>query len=134
MTIRTLNVLHILGGLGFTIATTRSVAYDPSFKNWEAYEECLEMFLVVISVAKRQRVITLLTVIGGTAYKIVQDLVAPTNPKDLTYEELKDFCLFFTKTSRYCQVVHFSQITPASRGVQCTFVAERHRFSGHWNF
>ena len=49
--------------------------YDPSSGDWEAYQERLEMFLEANAVAEGQRVATLLTVIGGTAYKIVRNLV-----------------------------------------------------------
>ena len=63
------------------MATIGSIEpYDPSSGDWEAYEERLEMFLGANAVAEGQRVATLLTVIGGTAYKIVQNRVAPASP------------------------------------------------------
>ena len=52
-----------------TIGSTEP--YDPSSGDWEAYQERLEMFLDANAVAEGQRVATLLTVIGGAAYKIV---------------------------------------------------------------
>ena len=56
------------------MATIGSIEpYDPSSGDWEAYQERLEMFLEANAVAEGQRV----TVIGGTAYKIVRNLVAP---------------------------------------------------------
>ena len=45
--------------------------YDPSSGDWEAYKERLEMFLDAIAVAEGQQVATLLSVIGGTAHRIV---------------------------------------------------------------
>ena len=73
------------------MATIRSIEpFDPSSGDWEAYQERLEMFLEANAVAEGQRVGTLLTVIGGTAYKIVRNLVAPASPKDKTYTELMD--------------------------------------------
>ena len=70
------------------MATIGSIEqYDPSSGDWEAYQERLEMFLHANAVAEGQRVATLLTVIGGTAYKIVRNLVAPASPKDKTYTE-----------------------------------------------
>ena len=54
------------------MATIGSIEpYDSSSGEWEAYEEQLEMFLDANAVAEGQRVATLFTVIGGTAYKIV---------------------------------------------------------------
>ena len=73
------------------MATIGSIEpYDPSSGDWEAYEERLEMFLDANAVAECQQVATLLTVIGGTAFKYVQNLVTPASPKDKTCTELMD--------------------------------------------
>ena len=63
---------------------------EPSSGDWEAYEERLEMLLDANAVAEGQLVATLLTFIGGTAYKIMRKLVAPAIPKDKTNTELED--------------------------------------------
>ena len=109
---------------------------DTSSGDWEAYQERLEVFLDANAVAEGQRVATLLTVIGGTAYKIVRNLVAPASPKDKTYTELMDALSahFSPKplviAERYC--FHKRDQLPGE--LIATYVAELRRFSCHCNF
>ena len=119
------------------MATIGSIElYDPSSADWEAYQERLEVFLEANAVAEGQRVATLLTVIGGTAYKIVRNLVAPASPKDKTYTELMDALSahFLPKplviTERYC--FHKRDQLPGESIV--IYVAELRRLARHCNF
>ena len=119
------------------IATIGSIElYDPSSGDWEAYEERLEMFLDANSVAEGQRVATLLTVIRGTAYKIVRNLVAPTSPKDKTYTELMDALSahFSPKPLVIAERYHFHKRDQLPGKSIATYIAELRQFARHCNF
>ena len=91
------------------MATIGSIErYDPSSRDWEAYKERLEMFHDANAVAEGQRVATLLTVIGGTAYKIVRNLVAQPQGQDVHEVDGCSFGPFLTQTPRYCREVPLS--------------------------
>ena len=119
------------------MATIGSIEpFDPSFGDWEAYEERLEMFLDANAVAEGQRVATLLTVIGGTAYKIVRNLVAPASPKDKTYTELMDALSahFSPKPLVIAERYRFHKRDQLPGESIATYVAELRRFARHCNF
>ena len=119
------------------MATIGSIEqYDPSSGDWEVYQERLEMFLDANAVAEGQRVATLLTVIGGTAYKIVQNLVAPASPKDKTYTELMDALSahFSPKPLVIAERYRFHKRDQLPGESIVTFVAELRRFARHCNF
>ena len=119
------------------MATIGSIEpYDPSSGDWEAYQERLEMFLDANAVAEGQRVATLLTVIGGTAYKIVRNLVAPASPKDKTYTELMDALSahFSPKPFVIAGRYRFHKRDQLPGESIATYVAELRRFARHCNF
>ena len=109
---------------------------DPSSRDWEAYQERLEMSLEANAVAEGQRVATLLTIIGGTAYKIVRNLVAPASPKDKTYTELMDALSahFSPKPLVIAERYRFHKRDQRPRESIATYVAELRRFARHCNF
>ena len=119
------------------MATIGSIEpYDPSSGDWEAYQERLEMFLDANAVAEGQRVATLLTVIGGTAYKIVRNLVASASPKDKTYTELMDALSahFSPKPFVIAERYRFHKRDQLPGESIATYVAELRRFARHCNF
>ena len=119
------------------MATIGSIEqYDPSSGDWEAYQERLEMFLEANAVAEGQRVATLLTVIGGTAYKIVRNRVAPASPKDKTYTELMDALSahFSPKPLVIAERYRFHKRHQLPGESIATYVAELRRFARHCNF
>ena len=119
------------------MATIGSIEpYDPSSGDWEAYQERLEMFLDANAVAEGQRVATLLTVIGGTAYKIVRNLVAPASPKNKTYTELMDALSahFSPKPLVIAERYRFHKRDQLPGESIATYVAELRRFARHCNF
>ena len=119
------------------MATIGSIEqYDPSSGDWKAYQERLEMFLDANAVAEGQRVATLLTVIGGTDYKIVRNLVAPASPKDKTYTELMDALSthFSPKPLVIAQRYRFHKRDQRPGESIATYVAELRRFARHCNF
>ena len=57
--------------------------------DWNVYTERLDQFLVANGVAESaKKVAVFLTVIGGRAYAMLQNLLAPTKPADKSYGEL----------------------------------------------
>ena len=119
------------------MATIGSIEqYDPSSGDWEAYQERLEMFLDANAVAEGQRVATLLTVNGGTAHKIMQNLVAPASPKDKTYTELMDALSahFSPKPLVIAERYRFHKRDQRPGESIATHVAELRRFARHCNF
>ena len=96
----------------------------------------LEMFLDANAVAEGQRVATLLTVIGGTAYKIVRNLVAPASPKDKTNTELMDALSahFSPKPLVVAERYRFHKRDQRPGESIATYVAELRRFARHCNF
>ena len=119
------------------MATIGSIEqYDPNSGDWEAYRERLEMFLEANAVAEGQQVATLLTVIGGMAYKIVRNLVAPASPKDKTYTELMDALSahFSPKPLVIAERYRFHKRDQRPGESIATYVAELRRFARHCNF
>ena len=132
--IRTLNFLQIRRREGWPRSGLEP--YDPSSGDWEAYQERLEVFLDANAVAEGQRVATLLTVIGGTAYKIVQNLVAPASPKDKTYTELMNALSahFSPKPLVIVERYRFHKRDQLPGESIATYIAELRQFARHCNF
>ena len=96
----------------------------------------LGMFLDANAVAEGQRVATLLTIIGGTAYEIVPNLVAPTSPKDKTYTELMDALSthFSPKPFVIAERYRFHKRDQLPGESIAMYVAKLRRFARHCNF
>ena len=62
--------------------------FDPHAGDWDTYADRLCMYLEANDVKAAKHVATLLTVIGGPAYKVLRNLVSPDKPKDKTFKEL----------------------------------------------
>ena len=93
------------------------------------------MFLEANAVAEGQRVATLLSVIGGTAYKIMRNLVAPASPKDKTYTELMDaLSAHSPKPLAIAERYRFHKRDQLTGESIATYVAELRRFARHCNF
>ena len=58
--------------------------------DWSTYYDRVEQYFEANSVAENKQVATFLTLIGGTTYKLLADLVSPNKPKDKTLKDLSD--------------------------------------------
>nr|CAI5855280.1 unnamed protein product [Callosobruchus analis] len=68
---------------------TRSIeSFNPKDNDITSYLERLEQLFICNNVAEEKKVAMLLTLIGGEAYCILKDLLAPTLPSEKTYAEL----------------------------------------------
>lgn len=63
--------------------------FNPDEEDWESYVERVDLYIVAngITNAEKKRAV-LLTVCGAKTYHIIRDLVAPSKPTDLTYDEI----------------------------------------------
>ncbi|KAJ8965983.1 hypothetical protein NQ314_003799 [Rhamnusium bicolor] len=57
-------------------------------EDWKLWQERLESYMKVNKIENNLRVATLLSLVGGSTYKIMRDLSYPDLPKVKTYEEL----------------------------------------------
>ena len=55
-----------------------------------AYQEWVQMFLVVNSIQEDKKVPVLLSVISGKTYVLLSSQLAPGKPKDKSFEELSE--------------------------------------------
>ena len=88
--------------------------FDPSSETFTAYFERLEQFfeannighypadatVAVIQAANRKKVAVMISVIGKNTYGILRDLCSPENPKDKTFDALRDLLQRHFKTKR----------------------------------
>ena len=58
--------------------------------DWELYIERFQQYVVANKVEDDRRVATLLTVMGSEAYSLLTNLIAPTKPREKTYDQLVD--------------------------------------------
>ena len=78
--------------MSYEIMATVTLEQVESFKleggNWNVYTERLDKFLVANRVADNTKKVTVIqTVIGGRAYALLQNFLAPTKPADKMYGE-----------------------------------------------
>jgi len=73
-----------------TTATLGQVEpFDPQVDDWVLYTERLEQFFVANGITDdAKKVAVLLTVIGGKAYALLRNLLAPTKPAGKSFETL----------------------------------------------
>ena len=78
------------------MATTQVVAigridpFDVKVDRWPTYYERVEQYFKANSIKEDMQVATLLTLISGSTYSLLKDLVAPDPPADKTLKEIHD--------------------------------------------
>ena len=78
------------------MATTQVVAigcidpFDVKVDRWPTYYERVEQYFKANSIKEDMQVATLLTLIGGSTYSLLKDLVAPDPPADKMLKEIHD--------------------------------------------
>ncbi len=64
-------------------------AFGGSSKEWASYVERFEQFLVANGIGEPKKIVaTFLTAIGSKTYDLLKDIVAPTKPSELKFEEI----------------------------------------------
>ena len=65
--------------------------FDGGPREWPSYAERIEQYLVANDIADPKKMVaTLLTVVGPRTYSLLRDIVAPTKPSELKYEEIME--------------------------------------------
>ena len=64
--------------------------FDPTSDSVSAYVERAQLFFQANEIAEAKRVAVFLTAIGGRTYTLLRNLLAPTLPKDKSFDELVD--------------------------------------------
>ena len=62
--------------------------FKPDNERFSVYVERFELFLAANGVQDSRKVPLFLTMVGGTTYGLLHNLVAPSNPKDMSYEDI----------------------------------------------
>lgn len=71
------------------MATIGSIeTFDPSEGDWASYSARLDHFITANDIAENKRAATLLTVVGSTTYRLLENLLAPVKPGAKSYEDL----------------------------------------------
>ena len=62
--------------------------FKPDNERFSVYVERFELFLAANGVQDSRKVPLFLTMVGGTTYGLLHHLVAPSNPKDMSYGDI----------------------------------------------
>ena len=110
--------------------------FDTSANDWETYVARLEQFLEANGIANDKKVATLLTLIGGPTFQLLNNLVSPDNPKDKNLGELKDALKqhFSPATLEIAERYRFHKRDQASGETVATYLAELRRLARYCNF
>ncbi len=63
--------------------------YKESKEDFESYMERFEQWLLANDIANEKKVSVFLSVIGADTYGLLKNLVTPTKPSEMSYNELK---------------------------------------------
>ena len=110
--------------------------FDTSANDWETYVARLEQFLEANGIANDKKVATLLTLIGGPTFQLLNNLVSPDNPKDKNLNELKDALKqhFSPAPLEIAERYRFHKRDQASGETVATYLAELRRLARYCNF
>ena len=110
--------------------------FDPDVDRITPYLERVALFLTANGVGEDAEVPAFLSIIGGKAYAVLRDLLAPTPPKDKTYNVLED-----TLRQHYQPTVvviaerfHFHRRAQGPEESVAEFLAELRRLAMHCDF
>lgn len=62
--------------------------FKPDTEQFSAYLEQVELFFVANDVANEKKTAVFLSVVGGTTYGLLRNLLAPVAPKDKTFAQI----------------------------------------------
>ena len=110
--------------------------FDTSANDLETYVARLEQFLEANGIANDKKVATLLTLIGGPTFQLLNNLVSPDNPKDKNLDELKDALKqhFSPAPLEIAERYRFHKRDQASGETVATYLAELRRLARYCNF
>ena len=62
--------------------------FEPDNEKVSSYLEQVELYFTANDIAAEKKVVILLSVIGAKTYSLLRDLLAPTNPKEKSFDAL----------------------------------------------
>jgi len=110
--------------------------FDPTSDSVSAYVERAQLFFQANEIAEAKRVAVFLTAIGGRTYTLLRNLLAPTVPKDKSFDEIVDTLKkhFEPKVLVIAERFKFHSRGQAVGESVAQYVAELRRLATHCNF
>ena len=110
--------------------------FKPESEKIEAYLEHVQLFFDVNNIKDDKQVAVLLTVIGSNTYALLSNLLAPTKPREKSFEELAETLRrhFEPKPLVIAERFHFHRRNQASGESISEYVAELRRLTTHCEF
>ena len=110
--------------------------FDAASDTVSAYVERAQLFFEANDVAEAKRVAVFLSVIGGSTYKLLRDLLAPTLPKEKTLDEIVDTLKqhYEPKPVVIAERFRFHRRQQAAGETVKDYVAELRRLATHCEF
>ena len=62
--------------------------FCPESESLTAYVERVKLFCTTNDIASQKKVPVVLSAVGGTTYGVLRNLLAPTRPKDKSFDEI----------------------------------------------
>nr|XP_034311360.1 uncharacterized protein K02A2.6-like [Crassostrea gigas] len=111
-------------------------SFDESIETWDVYTERVDLYFRANGVSVDLLVPSFLAVIGAKTYGLLKNIVAPTKPADLTYEQIlqhlnRHLC---PKPSVIAERFRFHKREQRSNETVLIYVAELRKLSIHCNF
>ena len=111
--------------------------FDPKKEEWKSYAERLSYYFIANDIttdAKKQAV--LLSASGSDTFELIQNLLAPVDPKDKSYDELVTLLEnhYKPKPSEIVQRYHFNCRDQKEGENISTYVSELRKLSQHCNY
>ena len=110
--------------------------FRPEQERFSVYVERFELFLAANGVPDARKVPLFLTVLGGTTYALLHNLVAPNNPKTVSYQDLVTTLRshFEPKPLVIAQRFHFHRRDQQPGESITSYLAELRRLAAQCNF
>ena len=110
--------------------------FDAASDTVTAYEERAQLFFEANDIAENKRVAVFLSAIGGSTYKLLRDLLAPTLPKEKTLDEIVETLKqhFEPKPLVIAERFRFHRRQQTVGETVKEFVAELRRLAKHCEF
>ena len=118
-------------------STVGSLAeFKPDSERIEAYLERVQLFFDANGIKDDKQVAILLTVIGSNIYALLSSLLAPTKPREKSFQELSETLRhhFDPKPLVIAERFHFHRRNQASSESISDYVAELRRLATHCEF
>ena len=110
--------------------------FQPDSESWTSYVERIKLYFTANDIASAKRVPVFLSVIGAKHYELLRNLLAPTQPKDKSFDALvktlKDH--YEPKPISIAERFHFHRRVQAANESVAEYVAELRRMTVHCEY